>query len=67
MRERCFDELAHRAPGGAREDDLDGSADCVALAADAALAALRPAYRDLLLLRDVHGLDTPRSCARSPT
>ena len=28
-------------------------------AADAALAAVRPAHRDLLLLRDVHGLDGP--------
>jgi hypothetical protein len=29
------------------------------VAADETLAALRPAYRDLLLLRDVHGLSGP--------
>ncbi len=57
MREHCFDELARRAPSGP-EDTLDGTGDCVALAADAALAAVRPAYRDLLLLSDVHGLDS---------
>ena len=62
LRERCFDELARRAPAGA-EDDLAGTGDCVALAADAALATLRPAYRDLLLLRDVHGLDSALLCA----
>jgi DNA-directed RNA polymerase specialized sigma24 family protein len=57
MREHCFDELARRAPAGP-EDTLEGTGDCVALAADAALAAVRPAYRDLLLLSDVHGLDS---------
>jgi RNA polymerase sigma-70 factor (ECF subfamily) len=57
VRNRCFDELARRAPAGA-EDDLHGTGDCVAAAADAALARLRPAHRDLLLLRDVHGLDS---------
>jgi RNA polymerase sigma-70 factor, ECF subfamily len=62
VRERCFDDLAARAPAGA-EDDLEGTGDCVALAADSALAALRPAYRDLLLLRDVHGLDSALLCA----
>jgi DNA-directed RNA polymerase specialized sigma24 family protein len=62
LRERCFDELARRAPAGA-EDTLDGTGDCVARAADAALATLRPAYRDLLLLRDVHGFDTALLCA----
>jgi DNA-directed RNA polymerase specialized sigma24 family protein len=62
VRERCFDELAHRG-GVSAEDDLDGTGDCVALAADAALTALRPAHRDLLLLRDVHGLDTALVCA----
>jgi RNA polymerase sigma-70 factor, ECF subfamily len=62
VREHCFDELARRAPARA-EDDLDGTGDCVALAADAALAALRPAYRDLLLLRDVHGLESALLCA----
>jgi DNA-directed RNA polymerase specialized sigma24 family protein len=56
MREHCFDELARRAPAGA-EDTLEGTGDCVALAADGALAGVRPAYRDLLLLSDVHGLD----------
>jgi RNA polymerase sigma-70 factor, ECF subfamily len=61
VRERCFDELAQRAPSGP-EDDL-GIGDCVAQAADAALAALRPAHRDLLLLRDVHGFDSPLLCA----
>ena len=35
----------------------------MALAADLALAALRPAHRDLLLLRDVHGLDAAVLCA----
>lgn len=62
VRERCFDELARRAPAGA-EDDLAGTGDCVALAADRALAAVRPAHRDLLLLRDVHGLDAAVLCA----
>ncbi len=60
MRERCFDELARRAPAGPEDDRLGG--DCVAVAAHAALAALRPAYRDLVLLRDVHGLDTALLC-----
>jgi DNA-directed RNA polymerase specialized sigma24 family protein len=62
VRERCFDELARRAPAGA-EDNLEGTGDCVAFAADTALAAVRPAHRDLLLLRDVHGLDIPVLCA----
>jgi DNA-directed RNA polymerase specialized sigma24 family protein len=57
VREACFDELARRGAGVSAEDDLDGTGDCVATAADATLAALRPAYRDLLLLRDVLGLD----------
>jgi DNA-directed RNA polymerase specialized sigma24 family protein len=56
VREACFDELARRGAGVSAEDTL-AQGDCVAVAADAALAALRPAYRDLLLLRDVHGLD----------
>ena len=61
MREGCFDELARRAPGTTGEDDLEQRrATASAQAADAALAAVRPAYRDLLLLRDVHGLDAPR-------
>ena len=63
MREGCFDELARRAPGTTGEDDLGSVDGCVAQAADAALAAVRPAYRDVLLLRDVHGLDTPALCA----
>jgi DNA-directed RNA polymerase specialized sigma24 family protein len=62
VREQCFDELARRAPSGP-EDDLAGTGDCVALAADSALAALRPAHRDLVLLRDVHGLDPGLLCA----
>ena len=64
MREGCFDELAKRAPGTTGEDDLGSVDGCVAQAADAALAAVRPAYRDVLLLRDVHGLDTPALAAR---
>ena len=59
IREGCFDELARRAPGTTGEDDLSRVEDCVEHAADAALAAVRPAHRDLLLLRDVHGLDVP--------
>src|SRR4051812_22625095 len=65
VRERCFDELAQRAPAGP-EDDLTDR-DCVALAANAALATLRPAYRDLLLLRDVHGFDTGLLCTLTDT
>jgi DNA-directed RNA polymerase specialized sigma24 family protein len=65
VRERCFDELAQRAPAGPEDDLTDG--DCVALAANAALAALRPAYRDLLLLRDVHGFDTGLLCTLTDT
>jgi DNA-directed RNA polymerase specialized sigma24 family protein len=63
VREGCFDELARRAPGTKGEDDLASVDDCVAAAADAALTAVRPAHRDLLLLRDVHGLGTPALCA----
>ena len=63
MREGCFDELAERAPGTTGEDDLGSVDGCVAQAANAALAAVRPAYRDVLLLRDVHGLDTPALAA----
>jgi RNA polymerase sigma-70 factor (ECF subfamily) len=63
MREECFDELARRGPATSGADDLGSIGDCVELAVDAALAALRPAYRDLLLLRDVHGLDSPTLCA----
>ena len=59
VREQCFDELVRRGPAVTAEGDLDGDRDCVAVAADEALAALRPAYRDLLLLRDVHGLSGP--------
>jgi DNA-directed RNA polymerase specialized sigma24 family protein len=59
IREGCFDELARRAPGTTGEDDLSRVENCVEHAADAALAAVRPAHRDLLLLRDVHGLDVP--------
>jgi DNA-directed RNA polymerase specialized sigma24 family protein len=62
VRERCFDELALRGTTSA-EHDLDGTGDCVAVAADQALAALRPALRDLLLLRDVHGFDVAVLCA----
>jgi DNA-directed RNA polymerase specialized sigma24 family protein len=58
VREGCFDELSRRAPGTTGEDDLAGLDDCVAAAADAALTSVRPAHRDLLLLRDVHGLGT---------
>jgi DNA-directed RNA polymerase specialized sigma24 family protein len=57
VREACFDELARRGPAMAAWDPAPG--DCVALAADAALAQLRPVYRDLLLLRDVLGLAGP--------
>jgi DNA-directed RNA polymerase specialized sigma24 family protein len=63
VRESCFDELSRRAPGTTGEADLGRVEDCVALAADAALAAVRPAHRDVLILRDVHGLDTPDLCA----
>jgi DNA-directed RNA polymerase specialized sigma24 family protein len=63
VREGCFDELARRAPGTKGEDDLASIDDCVAAAADAALTAVRPAHRDLLLLRDVHGLGTAALCA----
>jgi DNA-directed RNA polymerase specialized sigma24 family protein len=63
MREQCFDELAQRGPAATAEDDLEGTGDCVAQAADTALAALRPAYRDLLLLRDVHGLGCTLLCS----
>ncbi|HEY3614240.1 MAG TPA: hypothetical protein VGK92_11070 [Gaiellales bacterium] len=59
VREQCFDELMRRGPAVTAEDTLDGGRDCVAVAADDALASLRPAYRDLLLLRDVHGLAGP--------
>ncbi|MDX6618815.1 MAG: hypothetical protein QOK36_1201 [Gaiellales bacterium] len=59
VREQCFDELLRRGPGVTAEGDLEGGRDCVAVAADEALAALRPAYRDLLLLQDVHGLAGP--------
>jgi RNA polymerase sigma-70 factor (ECF subfamily) len=62
VRERCFDELARRGTVSA-EDDLAGTGDCVAFAADAALRSVRPAHRDLLLLRDVHGLETALLCA----
>jgi DNA-directed RNA polymerase specialized sigma24 family protein len=59
VREQCFDELARRGPAVTAEDDLDGGRDCVAIAADEALASLRPTHRDLLLLQDVHGLAGP--------
>jgi DNA-directed RNA polymerase specialized sigma24 family protein len=62
-REACFDELARRPPDTTGEDDLRSVDGCAALAADSALAAVRPAHRDLLLLRDVHGLDTAVLCA----
>jgi len=58
VRDACFDELARRGAGVSAEDTL-ALGDCVAVAADSALAALRPAYRDLLLLRDVQGLAGP--------
>lgn len=63
VRESCFDELAGRAPATTGEDDLASVDDCVAYAADAALTAVRPAHRDLLLLRDVHGLHTEALCS----
>lgn len=56
VRESCFDELAQRAPATTGEADLASVDGCVAAAADAALTVVRPAHRDLLLLRDVHGL-----------
>ena len=59
VREGCFDELARRVPGTKGEDDLASIDDCVAAAADSALTTVRPAHRDLLLLRDVHGLGAP--------
>jgi DNA-directed RNA polymerase specialized sigma24 family protein len=62
VREGCFDELAGRASAARGEDDLTGVEDCVAAAADAALSAVRPAHRDILLLRDVHGLGTAALC-----
>jgi RNA polymerase sigma-70 factor (ECF subfamily) len=62
VREACFDELSGRAPATTGEADLASVDGCVAAAADAALTALRPAYRDLLLLRDVHGLGTQALC-----
>jgi DNA-directed RNA polymerase specialized sigma24 family protein len=62
VREQCFDELARRGPAASAQGDLEGTGDCVALAAQMALAALRPAYRDLLLLSDVHGLDSALLC-----
>ncbi|HET6171454.1 MAG TPA: hypothetical protein VFD90_02535 [Gaiellales bacterium] len=62
-REGCFDELAGRAPGTTGEDDLSVVDGCVAFAADAALTAVRPAHRDVLLLRDVHGLGIRALCA----
>jgi RNA polymerase sigma-70 factor (ECF subfamily) len=63
VREACFDQLAGRAPATTGEADLASVDGCVAAAADDALTALRPAYRDLLLLRDVHGLATEALCA----
>jgi DNA-directed RNA polymerase specialized sigma24 family protein len=63
MREGCFDELARRAPATTGEDDLSRVEGCVEHAADAALTAVRAAHRDLLLLRDVHGLDIPAIAA----
>jgi RNA polymerase sigma-70 factor, ECF subfamily len=62
VREECFDELARRGPAGPAEEAVEPGGDCVALAADAALIRVRPAYRDLLLLRDVHGLETAALC-----
>jgi DNA-directed RNA polymerase specialized sigma24 family protein len=62
VRESCFDELARRTPGAQGEDDLASVDGCVAAAADAALAAVRPAHRDVLLLRDVHGLANQPLC-----
>jgi hypothetical protein len=62
VREQCFEELARRGPAATAEDDLEGTGDCVARAAHTALAALRPAYRDLLLLSDVHGLRSALLC-----
>jgi RNA polymerase sigma-70 factor (ECF subfamily) len=62
VRESCFDELARRAPGTKGEDDLASVDGCVAAAADAALAAVRPAHRDVLLLRDVRGLGSQALC-----
>ena len=63
VREGCFDELARRAPAAKGEDDLASVDDCVAAAADAALGAVRPAHRDVLLLRDVHGLGGEALCS----
>ena len=63
VREHAFDELAGRPPGTTGDDDLGSVEDCVEQAADAALRGLRPAYRDLLLLSDVHGLDPALLCA----
>jgi DNA-directed RNA polymerase specialized sigma24 family protein len=57
VREGCFDELGRRAPGTRGEDDLASVERCVEAAADASLTLVRPAHRDVLLLRDVHGLD----------
>jgi DNA-directed RNA polymerase specialized sigma24 family protein len=63
VREGCFDELGSRAPGTRGEDDLATAESCVEAAADASLALVRPAHRDVLLLRDVHGLDASALCA----
>ena len=59
MREQCFDELVRRGPAVTAEDDLDGGRDCVAVAADEALAALGPPIATCCCCSDVHGLAGP--------
>ena len=63
VRDECFDELARRPPTDSGDLDVGLSGDCVEIAAEAALRTQRPAHRDVLILRDVHGLDAPLLCA----
>jgi RNA polymerase sigma-70 factor (ECF subfamily) len=63
VREQAFNQLARRAPADTGEGDVGATGDCVEQAADAALRTQRPAHREVLILRDVHGLDAPLLCA----
>ena len=63
MRERCFDELARRAPAGP-EDDLDGHRRLRGASPPTARSRrCAPPTATSLLLRDVHGLDSALLCA----